>query len=221
MSGVDDIHFEPVRGLPERLPAGETMLWQGSPDWRAIAIDVFHVRAIWFYGLLLIVWRTAAILHDGGTTSEAAIVALWLAMLPVATTIILSALAVVTARSTVYTITNRRVVMRIGVALTVMMNLPYRQISSAAYKAGWFGTGDIPLSLSRGERIGYLVLWPHARPWAMRQAEPMLRGVPDGARVANILARALADSTNQAARQIEGPVRTPATVPVRTAAAAG
>ena len=28
----DDFHFEPVRGLPEALPPGELILWQGSPD---------------------------------------------------------------------------------------------------------------------------------------------------------------------------------------------
>ena len=50
----DDIHVEPLRGLPEPLPAGERILWQGAPDWRALAVDVFHVRAVWIYGALLI-----------------------------------------------------------------------------------------------------------------------------------------------------------------------
>ena len=27
----DDFDFEPVRGLPQVLPKGERMLWQGAP----------------------------------------------------------------------------------------------------------------------------------------------------------------------------------------------
>ena len=40
---------EPVKGLPELLPTGERMLWQGQPSWRALAIRVFHVRKIAIY----------------------------------------------------------------------------------------------------------------------------------------------------------------------------
>ena len=35
MSG--DYEFEPVPGLPEELPPGEMLLWQGAPDWKTIA----------------------------------------------------------------------------------------------------------------------------------------------------------------------------------------
>ena len=43
------------------------------------------------------------------------------------------------ARATLYTITNRRVAMRIGAALTVTLNLPFTQIDNAAVaKKRWF-----------------------------------------------------------------------------------
>jgi len=38
--------FEPEYGLPERLPDGEKMLWQGAPDFKALAIRVFHLRKL-------------------------------------------------------------------------------------------------------------------------------------------------------------------------------
>ena len=46
--------FEAAPGLPEPLPAGERILWQGAPDWRALAVHVFHVRklAAYFAGIL-------------------------------------------------------------------------------------------------------------------------------------------------------------------------
>jgi len=34
--GHDDFAGEPVRGLPEKLPAGERILWQGMPDWHPL-----------------------------------------------------------------------------------------------------------------------------------------------------------------------------------------
>ena len=41
--------FEPIRGLPGPLPEGETILWQGAPDWRVLAVQAFHVRAVAIY----------------------------------------------------------------------------------------------------------------------------------------------------------------------------
>ncbi|MDO9489417.1 MAG: PH domain-containing protein, partial [Sphingomonadaceae bacterium] len=46
---MSEYDWEPVRGLPGRLPQGEHILWQGSPDWRSLARTVFHVRAITLY----------------------------------------------------------------------------------------------------------------------------------------------------------------------------
>ena len=34
---AEEHEFEAARGLPELLPAGERVLWQGSPDWRGLA----------------------------------------------------------------------------------------------------------------------------------------------------------------------------------------
>ena len=38
---VPEHEFEPVHGLPEKLPAGEKILWQGSPDWKTLANEAF------------------------------------------------------------------------------------------------------------------------------------------------------------------------------------
>lgn len=198
----EDIHVEPLRGLPEVLPEGETILWQGAPDWRALALDIFHVRAVAIYGALLIVWRTATILHDGGTLGAAGLAAAWLLLLPIVACAILAVLAYATAITSVYTITDKRVVMRIGIALTLTLNLPFRTIASADFKPTFFGAGEIALSLSGSDRVSFLVLWPHARPWQVRKPQPMLRGVPDGQRVAMILARALASAARQAPRAV-------------------
>jgi uncharacterized membrane protein YdbT with pleckstrin-like domain len=55
------------------------------------------------------------------------------------------------ARSTVYTITNRRVAMRIGAALTMTLNLPFKKIRNANLGVRKDGTGTIALEMSREE----------------------------------------------------------------------
>ena len=46
--------FEAQYGLPEKLPEGERILWQGAPDWQVIARRVFHVNKVAIYFALML-----------------------------------------------------------------------------------------------------------------------------------------------------------------------
>ena len=96
-----------------------------------------------------------------------------------AAVVLLAALAWLAARTTVYSITSKRIVMRIGIALPITINVPFRAVNSVGLKRHADGSGDIPASLPKGYRLAFLVLWPHARPWHVRNPQPMLRSVPD------------------------------------------
>ena len=190
MSGVDGI--APLRGLPGSLPAGERLLWQGAPQLRAMALRVFHVRKVAIYFALLIVYRLAAALHDGVPLRDMVRPTLILAGLALAACAILFGIAWLVCRTTVYSITSRRVVMHIGVALPITFNLPFTVLSSASVKLHRDGTGTIPLVLTEHNRLSYAVLWPHVRPWRNAKAEPCLRLIPDAAQVSRLLADAVA-----------------------------
>jgi hypothetical protein len=213
---------EPVKGLPELLPAGERMLWQGQPSWRALAVQVFHVRKIAIYFGLILIWRLASGWIDGSSLASAATFVLWFLPVALAAVGIPTLLAWLYARSSVFTITSRRVVMRFGVALPWSLNLPYRTIESAAMSVHKDGTADIAISLTGLGRISYLHLWPFARPWWINRAQPMMRGLPDGVEAARILAHALktfADTSPD--RTVAMPVPVPApSAAVSTPAAA-
>jgi hypothetical protein len=88
---------------------------------------------------------------------------------------LLSFTAWMSAQTTLYTLTNRRIVMRIGIVLTISFNLPLRWIAAAHVKTNADGSGDIALELKGSDRIAYLHLWPHARPWELSKAQPSLR----------------------------------------------
>jgi Bacterial PH domain len=180
--------------LPEPLPAGESVLWQGQPKWRGLALRAFHVRGVAIYFGLLALWRLASGLAEGDTAISAAVAVLWLLLPGAGACGVLLLLAWLTARTTRYTITSRRVVMQFGVALPMTLNIPFRIIGSAAVNSRADGSSDIPIAITGNDRLAFLLLWPHARPWRAARAEPMLREVEDGRRVADILSRAIAAS---------------------------
>jgi len=199
VSTVSEHEDEPVRGLPEALPEGERILWQGAPRWQAVARHVFHAGALAVYFGVMVAWRAGAVLADGGSIGEAIRAMLWLAPLVAAALAIVGLIAWLAARTTMYTITNRRVAMRVGVVLTVTFNLPFRVIDAAELRLHHDGTGDIALALGGSDRIAYLHLWPHARPWRFGRPQPMLRAVPYASHVAEILSRAVAAAPGPAA----------------------
>ena len=59
------------------------------------------------------------------------------------------------------------------------------------------GSGDIPLKVTAKERIAYLMLWPHARPFHFAHPQPTLRSVARADDVAGLLAAALAGAAPQ------------------------
>lgn len=188
---MSEFAFEPVHGLPENLPPGEALRWQGAPHWRVLARRAFYVRTVAFYFGLLILLRLVLLLTGGVSLQEAVLSILWLATLAVLAIGILTLLAWLYSRSTVYSITDRRVVIRFGVALPMAVNIPFKIIESAGLRPYPDGSGDIPLVLGVGQKVNYLIMWPNVRPWRFTNAQPMLRGILDAKNVAEILAEAL------------------------------
>jgi hypothetical protein len=185
----DDFAFEPVKGLPERPPEGERILWQGRPDWWALTRESLNLTWVAGYFVLLAVWRFVTLIDQAPAGAAFAASSPFLIMGAVVCALLL-AIGVVQARSTVYTITTSRVAMRIGAALTVTLNLPYTQIRNADLDLRRGGTGTIALELEGETRLSYLVCWPHVRPWVMRRTQPALRCIPDAETVAHLLAEA-------------------------------
>jgi hypothetical protein len=205
--------FEAQHGLPEKLPADERILWQGAPDWIALACSAFHGRkiAVWF--ALLLTWQAASGLHDGAALPVVLRGLGWpLALAALGLGLVLL-LAWFTARTTAYTLTDKRVVMRVGIVLTVAYNLPLVRIEGAALHPAAAGAGDIALTLERDTRIAFLQLWPHVRPWQLKRPQPMLRALADAPAVAAQLSHAWRVATGAAAPVAPAPQRAPAPEP--------
>lgn len=204
----DDFRNEPVRGLPEAPPEGERILWQGRPHWWWLSWEALSLPWVAGYFAALAAWRFVTLIDQMPLATAFAAAAPALVMGAVVLALLLI-VGLVQARATVYTITNRRVAMRIGAALTVTLNLPFTQIARADLRRGRGGTGTIALDLMGDTRLGYLVCWPHVRPWAMRRTQPALRAIPEAEKIAQLLAEAA--ETRVATPQI---ARRPAARPI-------
>lgn len=203
--------FEAQLGLPEKLPKGETILWQGVPDFKAVALRVFHMRALSIYFGILLGYRLVSGLYDAEAFASVAMSMLWMSLLSAICLGLVAYLAHLVCATTLYTLTDRRIVMRVGIVLTMTFNFPLKKIQSAGLNVGKDGVGDIPLKLELNTKIAMFHLWPHAKPGKWANPEPMLRCIADSKAVATILTNAWSQ-----ANQIEVPQQTirPATAAV-------
>ena len=190
-----EYEFEPQYGLPERLPADEHILWQGSPDAAALAVSAFHLRKlVLYFGLLVLACAWQALVSGAGVLAVLQSVK-WIGPLAVVALASVWTLAWMTARTTVYTLTNKRMVLRLGIVLTVAFNLPLRRIAAADIRALDEGFGDITLALQGEDRIAWVHLWPSVRPWRIQKPEPTLRAIADVHTVADQLRSAWSQAT--------------------------
>ena len=186
--------LEPIPGLPETLPAGEVLLWQGAPAWTEIAQRVFLIRWVMAYFLFLAGWDLLNAALQGTSMVTAIGSAATLMLVGSLAIAILVLLAKVTAKTSVYSITSRRLVLSVGVALPITINIPFAAIAGANLRNRKDGHGDIVMELLPSHRISWIALWPHCAGWSVGRPRPMLRGVVDAAGVARILGEAVASA---------------------------
>ena len=201
--------FEAAYGLPEPLPLGENILWQGAPDMHDLAVRVFHLKKVALYFVVLMAVRGSFLYSSGADNLTVVAGVLLVAGLGLTAMAALGLLAWLTARTTAYTLTDQRVVMRIGIVLTLTFNLPLKQIQTAGLLLSSKGFGDIPMALSGGNRIGYINLWPHARPWRLANPQPMLRCIPQAQTFAAQLQQAWTQATGKTSTVLQTPAETP------------
>jgi hypothetical protein len=185
---------EPERraGLTDPLSPGETILWQVSPQTDRMAASIFHYRWLALYVAGAMVLGLIGARQSGYPFGQG--VAMVMLAIPFAAIgfALLELLGRLTAKAATYTLTNRRLILKIGVALDMTISVPLSAVTNAAVRKGKGATGDIALTVKDGGGVGYLALWPHARPWHVSIPQPMLRALPDVEAAAMIIGDALA-----------------------------
>lgn len=213
----DDFAFEPKRGLPGVLPPGERLLWQGTPNWHGLAVRSYQVRKIAAYFALLVLWRVGTGIAGQQSVASLLIGAGFIAVLGAAAIATLAGLAYLNARSAVYSVTTRRVLLRQGIAVPLTLNIPLQYIEAAGLRLFRDGTGDIALTIANAQRIAFLINWPHLKPGRFTRPAPSFRALDDAREAARILAGALAAESMP--EQAPGREATPPILTPRSAAA--
>lgn len=179
-----------LRGVNEALPPGERVLWEGAPNARALARHLFFVRPLAVYLALMVAWWLGVNRGQVGTGQ------FWATL---GTQLLLSGglvagawwLARAIANGTTYAITDRRIVMRFGVVFPLTINVPLHYVQGASARQFGDRTGQIAVQLDAKEKLAWIVLFPHVRPWTFNNPEPLLRGLSDPVKVGEILREAV------------------------------
>ena len=178
--------FEPTFGFPESLPASEKVLWQVSPCAWLIARRIFFLPHLFFY-FLMFSCLALIVNSDVLTLKDLFVKFLSYMSLGMVAIFILLAISFFISSTTIYSITDKRVVMRIGIVLNLSLNIPFSKIETAAWKEYPDKSGDISLNLVPDNKIAYLHLWPHCRPWFFSSPRPRLSCLKDVGVVASHL----------------------------------
>jgi hypothetical protein len=217
----DDFAFEKIRGLPADLPRGEQLLWQGAPTFKSLAIHTYYVRLVALYFGALVLWRIGVGIGAGNSVGAVALSCVWLAGLGSVAAGVLTLLAYLSSRTTVYSITSARVILRHGIAVPVTVNIPFTLLEAANLAVRKNGNGDIAFKLRKDQRLGYLVTWPHLRPGYITHPQPSFRSLPEAQAAASLLGEAVARfAGGSAVRAATPPGGVPIAIRPRTAAAA-
>jgi hypothetical protein len=187
--------------LPSDIPTGEHVLWHGRPRGISLMRRAFggEIIALYFGAMTIVnfVWT-----YEEAGFSEATLSAVKTVGAAALALALVGLLAWLSSRTSLYLITDRRVVMKVGIALPIFFNIPFSAIETASVRIFIDGTGDIPIGISAPQRIAYLHLWPHARAFRLARPEPALRSVGGAKEVAETLSRALIKARNEASLPI-------------------
>ncbi len=182
-----------IRGVPHPLPAGERVLWEGAPDANAMAKHVFHRGWVLIYfGAMLLWWIVTTESAIGSSDFFAGLgVRVGLSAIVLA---IVEGLARISARTSWYAVTNRRLVLKLGMVIPMSINIPFSIVESAGIGQFKDGTGQIVLLLDKAHRLAYVALWPHCRVLQINRPQPILRGLRNATELGTLLANAVAES---------------------------
>lgn len=200
---MSEYDTEPMRGLPQLPPDDERVLWQGSAHGPSVTRRALHGGLIAAYFGLLAASTFASAVINGATPGDAVLGSLHYFVFGAAALALISLIGWFVQKTTVYTITNRRIVMRIGIALPVTLNIPFTKIASADVKLHSNGTGDISLLPAEDMPLTYFHMWPHVRGLTLKQPQPALRCVPDARDISELLVNAMSGAG------VKGHVRAP------------
>ena len=177
-------------GLPDEvgksIPDSEEILWYGKPNWKSFGYQAFGVKYLLFYFFITAFY---AVSQTNPAFSFGAFLTQYVPFLISGffAGLILFLLSYIAARHTCYVITEKRIVIRTGVALVFLLNVPFKNILSIDKKILSKGIGDLCFQAQSKKRIPYLSCWPSLRSTSFLEPIPAFRSISDVEEIGNLV----------------------------------
>ena len=160
--------FEAPKNILDAIPDGESILWKGKPSLWGFSWNLFGLKWIAAYLFILLMVSILRVFVSDFYT------AFFVDFLPffssgVFASIILFGLAAVQTFSTVYVITEKRVIIKTGAALSFLISMPFKKIKGINLQKRRGSIGTISFELFSEKRVPYTSCWPSVRPWKFKK----------------------------------------------------
>ena len=182
--------FEVHKNILDAIPEGESILWKGKPSFWGFSWYFFGLKLLAFYLIILSVVFAARLT---ATDFFTAFVVDFLPFLlsGILASCILMALAKIQSQSSVYIITENRVIIKSGAALSFLISMPFKKIKAVNLQKRKGSLGTISFELNSGKRVPYISCWPSVRPWRFKKTEPAFSCIENVDEVATILRKSV------------------------------
>ena len=178
--------FEAPKNILDAIPNGESILWKGRPSLWGFSWNLFGLKWITLYlGILSIVSVARFFASDFYTAFFFDFLPFFLSGIFVS--IILIGLAATQPYSTVYIITENRVIIKTGAALSFLISMPFKKIKEVNLQKRGASIGTISFELLSEKRVPYISCWPSVRPWKFKRTQPAFSCIGSVDEVATIL----------------------------------
>ena len=178
--------FEAPKNILDAIPNGESILWKGRPSLWGFSWNLFGLKWITLYLSILSIVSVARFFASDFYT------AFYVDFLPfflsgIFASIILICLAATQTYSTVYIITENRVIIKTGAALSFLISMPFKKIKEVNLQKRGASIGTISFELLSEKRVPYISCWPSVRPWKFKGTQPAFSCIGSVDEVATIL----------------------------------
>jgi hypothetical protein len=184
------------------IPLGEKIYWNGKPNWKSFGYHAFGVKYFSIYFFVCALYSVSQI------DSSFSFGAFFIKYAPylisgILAGMILLFLAYLSARHTCYVITEKRIVIRTGVALVFLLNMPLKNILSIDMKALTKGQGNVIFKVQSKKRIPYLSCWPSVKSGSFLEPIPAFRSIRDIEKIGKLISEIAILNREENATKVE------------------
>jgi hypothetical protein len=171
-----------INRLPDEvgkaIPLEEKIYWTGKPNWKSFGYHAFGIKYFLIYFFVCALYAVSQI--ESSFSFERLLINYtpYLVSGTLAAMIIFL-LAYFSARHTCYVITEKRIVIRTGVALVFLLNMPFKNILSIDMKVLAQGRGNLTFKVRSKKRIPFFSCWPSVKAGVFLEPVPAFRSIMD------------------------------------------